>query len=256
MTARDRTARDRITRILPSWLAEKVPRDHWETDEKFRRRRRVVAATSLAGAGMLGAGLSTKPDSPAFYGITLGTAATWVIGGLASGRLHLGWMRYGDGMRRPIVTPVLTGVGAFGVFYAAALVCKRIPPLERAISTILQYADQGSNVLVVLTTLANGAAEEVFFRGALYAAVGERRPVMASTGVYMLATVATRNPALVLASGVMGALFGLQRRSTGGIQAPLLTHLTWSTLMLRYLPPLFRKSETPISSRSTSPESV
>ncbi|WP_300011545.1 CPBP family intramembrane glutamic endopeptidase [Pseudonocardia sp.] len=250
------TARDRIMRILPSWLSEKVPRDHRESDERFRRRRRVVAITSLAGAGMLGAGLSTKPDSPAFYGMTLGTAATWVVGGLASGKLHLGWMRHGDGVRRPLVTPVLTGVGAFGVFYGAALVAKRIPVLDRAISSVLQYADQGSDGLVVLTTLANGAAEEVFFRGALYAAVGERRPVVTSTGVYMLATVATRNPALVLASGVMGALFGLQRRSSGGIQAPLLTHLTWSTLMLRYLPPLFRKSASPVSSRSTSPESV
>ena len=241
--------------VLPRWLSEKVPRDHWESDARFRRRRLVVAATSLAGAGMLGAGLSTKPDSPAFYGITLGTAATWVIGGLASGRLHLGRMQYGDNLRRPIVTPVLTGLGAFGAFYGAALVAKRIPVLDRAISSVLQYADQGSDGLVVLTTLANGAAEEVFFRGALYAAVGERRPVVASTGVYMLATSATRNPALVLASGVMGALFGLQRRSSGGIQAPLLTHLTWSMLMLRYLPPLFRESPAAETASSASPES-
>ena len=42
----------------------------------------------------------------------------------------------------------------------------------------------------------------------------------------------------MLASGTMGTLFGLQRRATGGIQAPVLTHLTWSTLMLRFLPPL------------------
>ena len=47
-------------------------------------------------------------------------------------------------------------------------------------------------------------------------------------------------PALVLAAGVMGTLFAVQRRATGGIQAPLLTHVTWSTLMLRYLPPLFQ----------------
>jgi hypothetical protein len=45
----------------------------------------------------------------------------------------------------------------------------------------------------------------------------------------------------MLASVVMGVLFAAQRRSTGGIQAPLLTHLTWSALMLRFLPPLFRK---------------
>ena len=37
----------------------------------------------------------------------------------------------------------------------------------------------------------------------------------------------------------MGLLFALQRRVTGGGQAPMLTHATWSVLMLRYLPPLF-----------------
>ena len=46
--------------------------------------------------------------------------------------------------------------------------------------------------------------------------------------------------ALVLAATVMGTLFAAQRRASGGIQAPVLTHLTWSILMLRYLPPLFR----------------
>jgi hypothetical protein len=39
----------------------------------------------------------------------------------------------------------------------------------------------------------------------------------------------------------MGTLFGLQRRASGGIQAPIITHLTWATLMLRYIPPLFRR---------------
>jgi uncharacterized protein len=236
------TILDRAVRALPAWLTDKVPRDHWETDAAFRRRRRVVAGTALAGAGVLGASLSTTPDSAQFYGLTAATAATWVIGGLASGPLHLGWMqRPGGDLRRPVVTPVLLGAGAFGVFYGAALVARRIPVLDRAISSVLQYADQGDDRLVLLTTLTNGAAEEVFFRGALYAALREKNSVAASTGVYMLATVATRNPALVLASGVMGALFGLQRRASGGIQAPLLTHLTWSSLMLRYLPPLFRR---------------
>jgi uncharacterized protein len=90
----------------------------------------------------------------------------------------------------------------------------------------------------MLTALANGLGEEVFFRGALFAAIGGRHPVLASTAIYTLAATATRNPALMLASATMGALFGLQRRATGGIQAPVLTHLTWSTLMLRFLPPL------------------
>ncbi len=228
---------------LPAWLVDKVPRDHWESDSAFRRRRRVVAGVSVVGAGLLGVSLSTEPDSPEFYGLTLGVAGTWIAGGLVSGPLHLGWMQRGDALQRPVVTPILTGMAAFGAFYGAALVARRIPVLDHALRSVLQYAKEGNGPAVLLTTLANGAAEEVFFRGALYAAVGGQRPVLQSTAVYALATTATRNPALVLASGVMGTLFGLQRRASGGIQAPLLTHLTWSALMLRYLPPLFRPAD-------------
>ncbi|MET0820599.1 MAG: CPBP family intramembrane glutamic endopeptidase, partial [Aeromicrobium sp.] len=224
-------------------LVDKVPRDHLQSDAAFHRRRRVVAGVSLAGAALLGKSLSTEPDSREFYGLTLGVASTWTAGAFASGPLHLGWEQTHDaGLRRPVVTPVVLGVGAFGAFYGAALVVRRIPVLNRALTDILAFADQGSAPLVTLTTFANGAAEEVFFRGALYAAVGTDHPVAKSTAVYSLATTATRNPALVMASGVMGTLFGLQRRASGGIQAPLLTHLTWSALMLRFMPPLFRRA--------------
>jgi membrane protease YdiL (CAAX protease family) len=221
-------------------LTVKVPRDHREADQMFIRRRRVVAAFSVAGAGLLGVSLSNRPGSRMFYVGTLAVAGTWTAGGFASGPLHLGWLHDRDStLRRPVFTPLVTGGCAFAVFYAGALVARRIPLLDDALRNIARFADQGSAPLVMLTTLANGAAEEIFFRGAVYAAVGERRPVAVTTAVYTLATAATRNPALVLAGGVMGTLFGLQRRASGGIQAPLITHLTWATLMLRYIPPLF-----------------
>lgn len=238
-----RTAtRERLIALIPQDLRTRVPRDHLESDAAFHRRRRVVAGISVAGAALLGRSLSTEPASKQFYALTLGVAATWAGGAFASGPLHLGWEQDADEqLRRPVATPVVMGVAAFGVFYGAALVARRIPVLNRALTSILTFADQGSTPLVSLTTLANGAAEEVFFRGALYAAVGTEHPVLKSTAVYTLATTATRNPALVLAGGAMGTLFGLQRRASGGIQAPLLTHLTWSVLMLRFLPPLFRR---------------
>ena len=34
----------------------------------------------------------------------------------------------------------------------------------------------------------------------------------------------------------MGALFSLERLSTSGVLAPMVTHLTWSTLMILALP--------------------
>lgn len=236
-------ARRSLEARLPLPITHVVHVDHLETAAVVRRRRRIVAVVSMLGTGLLGLSLSTKPDSRAFYAMTSAVAATWTAGGVLSGPLHLGWIQSRDQhLRRPIVTPVATGVGAFGFFYACALVVRRIPVLDRAIGNVLQFADEGQGPLVIATTLANGVGEEIFFRGAIYAALDPGHAVFASTASYTLTAASTRNPALMLAAGVMGTLFGLQRRASGGLQAPLLTHLTWSTLMVRYLPPLFRQA--------------
>ncbi len=235
--------RGRLRGRLPMPLSHEVPIHHLETRSVVGRRRRVVGAVSVLGAGLLGVSLSAEPGSRRFYATSLGLAGLWTVGGLASGPLHLGWIQLRDEtIRRPVLTPVGTGVGAFGFFYAAALVARRIPVLDDALVNVLRFAEQGSGPLVLTTTLVNGAGEEVFFRGALFSALGRERPVAASTAVYALATTTTRNPALVLAATVMGTLFGYQRRATGGLQAPLLTHITWSTLMVLFLPPLFRRA--------------
>jgi CAAX protease family protein len=208
----------------------------------LRHRRRRVAAVGVAGVGLLGLSLSTEPDSVEFYALTLGVASVWTLGGLSSGAMHFRPQSEQEGGLGPVVVPVLVGAGAFAAFFGGALVARRVPVLNEAITSILQYAHQGSNRLVMLTALANGAAEEVFFRGALYTAAGTYNPVVVSTAGYVLATTATKNSALVLASAVMGTLFAWERRISGGVRAPMLTHLTWSALMVRYLPPLFRRA--------------
>ncbi len=198
-------------------------------------RRRVVAVAGV-GAALLGASLTTEPGSRRFYGLTAAVAGTWIAGGLALGRVRLG------GRAPPVVRvlrPVAVGAGAFGLFYGAALVAREVPVLRRALTGVLGYAHHGRGPLVLATVLVNGVAEEIFFRGTLYDAMGDRHPVAGSTAAYALVTSATGNPALVLAGLVMGTLFGWQRRTTGGIQAPVLTHVTWSTLMVWLLPPLF-----------------
>jgi membrane protease YdiL (CAAX protease family) len=187
----------------------------------------VLAAVTAAGSGLLGASLASRPGSRRFRTLTASVAATWLAGARAAGPVPRG--------RPDVVQPVTVAAGAFGVFYGCALVARRVPPLRRAITGVLAHAHRGPARSVALTTLATGAAEEVFFRGPLYDACGAR----GSTAVYVLSTVATRNPALVLASAVMGTLFAAQRARSGGVQAPLLTHVTWSALMLAFLPRLF-----------------
>jgi CAAX protease family protein len=201
----------------------------------------VLAATGICGAALLGMSLSTRPGSPQFYLLTTGLAGTWAAGALSTGPLPLARPGRGRGAP-PLVTPVLIGAAAFGVFYGAARLARHIPPLSRAISTVLGYADGGSAPLVLLSASANAVAEELYFRGALWPAADQSRPITMTTLAYAATTAATRNPALVIAGTATSLLFGLQRRTTGGVLAPALSHLTWSLLMLRYLPPLFRGS--------------
>jgi len=183
-----------------------------------------LTAVTAAGSGLLGASLASRPGSRRFHVLTASVAATWFAG---AGPVRRG----GSG----VVQPVLVGAGAFGVFYGCALVARRVPPLRRAIEGVLAHARHGSTPAVLVTTLVTGAAEEVFFRGALYDAFGAG----GSTGLYVLSTTATRNPALVLASAVMGTVFAVQRGRSGGVQAPMLTHVVWSALMVAFLPRLF-----------------
>lgn len=235
--------RGEIASRLPLSIRHVVPANDLESEAVVARRRRVVTGVSLLGTGLLGITLSTKPGSKTFYGMTAAVAATWTAGGVLSGPLHLGWIQSRDQqLRRPVSTPIATGVGAFGFFYGCALVVRRIPVLSRAVGNVLAFAEEGNTPAVLATALANGLGEEIFFRGALFSALDADRAVVVSTAVYTLATASTRNPALMLAAGVMGTLFSLQRRASGGLQAPALTHLTWSTLMVCWLPRLFHRA--------------
>ena len=106
----------------------------------------------------------------------------------------------------------------------------------------MRYAEEGPAHLVLLTASANAVAEELFFRGALWSLTEQTHPLATTTLAYTATTAVTRNPALTIAGAATSVLFGLHRRASGGVLAPVLTHLTWSLLMLHYLPPLFETS--------------
>lgn len=201
-----------------------------------RRRRVVVGATLAVGAAILGGTLGSPPGSRGFYIFGGLLAATWLIGSMASGPVALGRRGGVATEGREIVYPILLGVLAFGFFVVAGLVAKRIPVLEGALDDVLARADAGPAAAVLAIALFNGLAEEVFFRGALHTALGENRPALYSTLAYVAVTVATMNPALVLAAAVMGTIFALERMATHGVLAPILTHLTWSSLMFFAFP--------------------
>ena len=227
---------------MHTWLRrslwDKVPRDHRQSPEGLRRRQLVTLGFLLCGAGVLGWSLRIDPGSTSFYPATLALAVLWTAGAFASGPLHLGRIMHPEGPRRPVVTPVLLGLLLAAVFVLGGLVVREIPALDRQVRWVLEHADQGSGPLILAITVVNGIAEELFFRGAVYAA-STRHPVAVSAVAYTLATLATGNVMLTFAAVLLGVVVGLQRRASGGILAPILTHVTWSAAMLVALPLVF-----------------
>ncbi|MBK6886760.1 MAG: CPBP family intramembrane metalloprotease [Tetrasphaera sp.] len=243
-TTTHRTARRgpvaEVRAFLAAALLDPVPRDHSESDQAFRRRRVVAAVTLAAGGLLLALALRIPPGENAFYWATAALAAVWSGGAVLSGPLHLGHARTRAGRAdaRPWVQSLALGGLLIGVFLVGAIVVAHLPPVRDQVDAVLDHARFGSLPLILLIVVVNGIAEELYFRGALFAAVGRRHAVLVTTIVYALTTAGTGNPMLVLAAALLGLLTGLQRRVTGGVLGPILTHILWSSTMLLLLPPI------------------
>ncbi|WP_287002012.1 MULTISPECIES: CPBP family intramembrane glutamic endopeptidase [Gordonia] len=226
-----------VTRLLDAVAVDR------NTDQPISstRRRLAVVGFLLIGAVFLGVSLSVTPGDTAFYPLTLGLAATWIIGAIATSRLSAGRFSLdGDGSTLGAVAlGVVAGVAMGAVFVIGAFLTKLIGPLSELVSNVLAFADYGSIAIVTAITLINGAAEELFFRGAVYSAVRPHHPVVVSTVVYTIATLASGNVMLGFAAILLGAVCAILRRCTGGVAAPICTHVVWSTIVLFALPPIF-----------------
>jgi uncharacterized protein len=212
---------------------------HHEPPRMVLYRRIAVAITLVVGAVILGVTLRQTPGDPNFYWLTLALAAVWAGGSLLSGPLHLGGICWRGRNQRPVITGTTIGILLGGIFVVGGLVAREIPPIAALITRVLDYSHHGSLLLILVITVVNGLAEEVFFRGALYTALGRHYPVVISTVLYVAATMAAGNPMLGFAGAILGTVCAFERRATGGVLAPMLTHFVWGAIMVLVLPPMF-----------------
>jgi len=213
---------------------------HNEPPSVVRRRRVVVSVVLVLGVSSLALALRKHPGEPAFYWWTLALAGVWAIGAFASGPLHLGGARWRGRNQRPVVSGTVIGLLLGGVFLVGGLVVREIPVVAELVTRLLRYSDQGSWRLTMAIALLAAVAEEMFYRGALYTALGRHHPLLISTVIYALATFgSSRNPMLAFAAIILGTVCALERRATGGVLAPILTHFVWTLVVLLGLPPLF-----------------
>ena len=204
------------------------------TAKVLQRRRATASITLVIGTGLLATTFRLPHGSGWFTPLTLLLATTWVIGALLSGPIPA--RTTGRSPWHTLAAAASIGLLAFGAFVAAHALGQRLPLVSGALDRVLNTADARSIELVLSIALVNAVAEELFFRGALYATFEPWRPALASTIGYAAATATTANVALIVAAVAMGTVLSLERTSTSGVLAPIITHLTWSTLMLLALP--------------------
>jgi uncharacterized protein len=202
-----------------------------ESGAAHQRRLVVSVVTLLIGTALLGYSLQSPAGSRQFYVSAAVLAVVWLVGGLLAGPQQLG-----GHSRRQLGLPIVVGVAAFAVFAAGAWIVSGIGPLHHAVNDVIGRADTGSRVAVVAITVVNGIAEEVFFRGAYYRLFNPHTAPLWTVVSYVLVTAAAGNVMLVLAGALMGTIWSLERRATGGILASSLTHITWSVLVIFLLP--------------------
>lgn len=196
------------------------------------RPTRVAIAALLVGALLLGVTLNVRDGSWQFYVAGFAIAATWIAAYVLARTTLRGDRRITvDGM-----IGVVVGCAMFGVFAAGSWVLHRVDLFDNAIDELLRTADSSTLGWVLALAWVNAVAEEFFFRGTLIEAARGHFPFVVAVVPYVVATVPSGNPALVLAAAVMGTVFALLRIWTGTLMASIATHLTWSTLMILAFP--------------------
>ncbi|CCH77192.1 putative integral membrane protein [Nostocoides japonicum T1-X7] len=206
-----------------------------EPADALARRRVVVAATLVVGTALLTWATRVEPGDALFYPVTLVLALTWAGGARLSG--PVGWHATNrDRGAHPLTGGVLLGGGLLVLFLLGAVAVTRVPTLSDPVDQLLDHAREGSLPVVVVLTAVTGTAEEMFFRGSLYEALRDHRPVAVTTVLYAVSALGSGIWLLVLAAGLLGLVTALQRRGGSGVGAAVVTHLTWSLGMLLLLP--------------------
>ena len=208
------------------------------------RERRSIPPTPPGRAGdprrrrgRLGFALRIQPGDPMFYVATSGWPGLGT-GALASGPLHLGRAHTRAGGQTPVPSssPSPWALCCSPCSSLGALVVARIPVLRDPVRAPARPRPPRVAPAGAVLTASTGSPRSCTSAAPCTPRSARRHAVAITTVVYALTTAGAGIPLLVLAAGLLGLLTALQRRVTGGILGPVITHLTWSLGMLFLLP--------------------
>ena len=193
------------------------------------------APSSLAWA------LRIEPGDPTFYVATFALAAVWAVGAFASGPLHLGrgHTRGGQDVQpRGRAVPRPRGL-LLGLFMAGAVVVAQVPAPARP----RPGAARPRPVRLARARHASSPSSTASPRSSTSGAPCTPRSVAGTPWPSPRSSTrwSRRRPASRCWPSrrpLVGLVVAFQRRVTGGILGPVITHLTWSLGMLFLLPPV------------------
>ena len=170
MTGRRAKLVGRAVGVVRPVLIDKVERDHRQSDAAFLRRRIVVAATLAVGATLLGLSFSTRAGRSVVLPADLRAGRDLGDRQFRVRTAASGSHQPAGSARRPIFTPILVGLILAAIFAVGGLIIRTIPALASLTEDVIGYARANNLTLVFVILVVNGIAEELFFRGALFAA--------------------------------------------------------------------------------------
>jgi membrane protease YdiL (CAAX protease family) len=145
------------------------------------------------------------------------------------------------GVGRAVVVGLASGLALFLATRVFVAIASHWTPFARHVEEAYRAAADEPIGAVLALSLLISAAEEVFYRGLVQRTVGETAlgagaAALVTLVAYALANLASRSLPIVAGAVVGGAVWGALAWWSGGLAAPLTSHILWTGLML-VLPP-------------------
>jgi len=145
------------------------------------------------------------------------------------------------GVGRAVVVGLASGLALFLATRVFVAIASRWGPFARHVHQAYRAAADEPIGAVLALSLLISAAEEVFYRGLVQRTLGEtalraRGGALGALLAYALANLPSRSLPIVAGAVVGGAAWGALAWWSGGLAAPLASHILWTGLML-VLPP-------------------
>jgi membrane protease YdiL (CAAX protease family) len=200
--------------------------------------------------------LGIAAEAAAWAAVSWGGRSVWrtlppVLGAMAVAALLVTPAREPDvGRATAFVVGASSGIALFVATRAFVAIASRWEPFRR--HTEKSYtlaADTAFPVALGLSLLVTVPGEELFWRGLAAPVVGETFLGVAGGAVvawvaYVLANAPSRSLAILAGAVVGGAVWAWLGWWSGGVLAPLASHILWTGPMLAFPPGAGRKAAT------------